>query len=177
MVRRPGRLRLEARRSCFKFCWHNGSCLKKALWEKAGSSVGILTLKYNESPESEGGAPGPGGGRRSGDTDCWGFPGGLQHPRLAANGVPCGRAGGAGGPQPPGPPSFPPWVVVAFAASCCSREALSPTPLSVPAAYPDSPPACLSLLQPHDNWSGLGVPAHAGVLPVSAGAGPPAGPR
>ncbi|XP_015983572.2 T-box transcription factor T isoform X3 [Rousettus aegyptiacus] len=42
--------------------------------------------------------------------------------------------------------------------------------------YPDSSPACLSMLQPHDNWSSLGMPAHAGVLPVGAGASPPAGP-
>ncbi|XP_012590694.1 PREDICTED: brachyury protein [Condylura cristata] len=44
-----------------------------------------------------------------------------------------------------------------------------------PAAYPDSSSACLSMLQPHDSWSSLGVPAHSGVLPVSAGTGPPMG--
>lgn len=46
-----------------------------------------------------------------------------------------------------------------------------------PTAYSDSSPACVSMLQPHDNWPGLGVPAHAGVLPVSASSGPPAGAR
>ncbi|XP_008154899.2 T-box transcription factor T isoform X3 [Eptesicus fuscus] len=42
-------------------------------------------------------------------------------------------------------------------------------------SYADSSPACVPMLQPHDNWPGLGVPAHPGVLPVSAGSGPPAG--
>ncbi|XP_019483726.1 PREDICTED: brachyury protein isoform X1 [Hipposideros armiger] len=41
--------------------------------------------------------------------------------------------------------------------------------------YPDSSPACLPMLQSHDNWSSLGMPAHTSMLPVSASAGPPAG--
>ncbi|KAM7135282.1 T-box transcription factor T isoform 1-T1 [Molossus nigricans] len=41
--------------------------------------------------------------------------------------------------------------------------------------YPDSSPACLSMLPSHDNWSSLGMPAHTSMLPGSAGPGPPAG--
>ncbi|KAM7135284.1 T-box transcription factor T isoform 3-T3 [Molossus nigricans] len=42
-------------------------------------------------------------------------------------------------------------------------------------SYPDSSPACLSMLPSHDNWSSLGMPAHTSMLPGSAGPGPPAG--
>ncbi|XP_066227789.1 T-box transcription factor T isoform X3 [Saccopteryx leptura] len=42
-------------------------------------------------------------------------------------------------------------------------------------SYSDNSPACLSMLQSHDNWPSLGVPAHTSMLPVSAGTGPPAG--
>ncbi|XP_045699878.1 T-box transcription factor T isoform X1 [Phyllostomus hastatus] len=39
----------------------------------------------------------------------------------------------------------------------------------------DTSPACLPMLQPHDSWPSLGMPTHAGMLPVTAGAGPAAG--
>ncbi|XP_069455021.1 T-box transcription factor T isoform X1 [Ovis canadensis] len=41
--------------------------------------------------------------------------------------------------------------------------------------YSDSSSACLSMLQPHDNWSSLGMPAHTSMLPMGPNAGPPAG--
>ncbi|ELW63302.1 Brachyury protein [Tupaia chinensis] len=41
--------------------------------------------------------------------------------------------------------------------------------------YSDSSSACLSMLQTHDNWSNLSMPAHSSVLPVSHTASPPAG--
>ncbi|KAF6116535.1 T-box transcription factor T [Phyllostomus discolor] len=44
-----------------------------------------------------------------------------------------------------------------------------------PQSCSDTSPACLPMLQPHDSWPSLGVPAHAGMLPVTAGAGPAAG--
>lgn len=47
----------------------------------------------------------------------------------------------------------------------------------LPAACADTSPACLPALQPHDSWPGLGMPSHASMLPVSAGAGPAAGSR
>ncbi|KAG5205757.1 hypothetical protein JEQ12_019007 [Ovis aries] len=42
-------------------------------------------------------------------------------------------------------------------------------------SYSDSSSACLSMLQPHDNWSSLGMPAHTSMLPMGPNAGPPAG--
>ncbi|KAL0623851.1 T-box transcription factor T [Plecturocebus cupreus] len=39
--------------------------------------------------------------------------------------------------------------------------------------YSDNSPACLSMLQSHDNWSSLGMPAHPSMLPVSHNASPP----
>ncbi|XP_006152324.1 T-box transcription factor T isoform X3 [Tupaia chinensis] len=42
-------------------------------------------------------------------------------------------------------------------------------------SYSDSSSACLSMLQTHDNWSNLSMPAHSSVLPVSHTASPPAG--
>ncbi|XP_060061040.1 T-box transcription factor T isoform X2 [Erinaceus europaeus] len=41
--------------------------------------------------------------------------------------------------------------------------------------YPDSSSACLSMLQPPDNWASLGMPTHTGMLPMGASAGPPGG--
>ncbi|XP_038959403.1 T-box transcription factor T isoform X3 [Rattus norvegicus] len=41
--------------------------------------------------------------------------------------------------------------------------------------YADNSSACLSMLQSHDNWSSLGVPAHTSMLPVSHNASPPTG--
>ncbi|EPY80543.1 hypothetical protein CB1_000820009 [Camelus ferus] len=41
--------------------------------------------------------------------------------------------------------------------------------------YSDNSSACLSMLQSHDNWSSLGVPAHTSMLPMSPNAGPPTG--
>ncbi|XP_060611062.2 T-box transcription factor T isoform X3 [Anolis sagrei] len=40
-------------------------------------------------------------------------------------------------------------------------------------AYGDSSSACLSMLQPHDNWSSLGVPPPTSMLPMSHNTGPP----
>ncbi|KAM5326538.1 T-box transcription factor T isoform 3-T3 [Glossophaga mutica] len=42
-------------------------------------------------------------------------------------------------------------------------------------SYSDTSPACLPVLQPHDSWPSLGMPAHASMLPGGAGAGPAAG--
>ncbi|XP_060061041.1 T-box transcription factor T isoform X3 [Erinaceus europaeus] len=42
-------------------------------------------------------------------------------------------------------------------------------------SYPDSSSACLSMLQPPDNWASLGMPTHTGMLPMGASAGPPGG--
>ncbi|XP_075267939.1 T-box transcription factor T [Opisthocomus hoazin] len=42
---------------------------------------------------------------------------------------------------------------------------------SSPTAYADNSSACLSMLQSHDNWSSLGVPPTATMLPVSHGTG------
>ncbi|XP_010837891.1 PREDICTED: brachyury protein isoform X2 [Bison bison bison] len=42
-------------------------------------------------------------------------------------------------------------------------------------SYSDSSSACLSMLQPHDNWSSLGMSAHTSMLPMGPNAGPPAG--
>ncbi|XP_045699880.1 T-box transcription factor T isoform X3 [Phyllostomus hastatus] len=44
-----------------------------------------------------------------------------------------------------------------------------------PQSCSDTSPACLPMLQPHDSWPSLGMPTHAGMLPVTAGAGPAAG--
>ncbi|XP_075409974.1 T-box transcription factor T isoform X2 [Tenrec ecaudatus] len=41
--------------------------------------------------------------------------------------------------------------------------------------YAETSPACLSMLQAPDNWSGLGMPAHTSVLPVGHNSGPPTG--
>ncbi|XP_075858830.1 T-box transcription factor T isoform X1 [Microcebus murinus] len=41
--------------------------------------------------------------------------------------------------------------------------------------YSDNSSACLSMLQSHDNWSSLGMPAHTGMLPVGHNAGASAG--
>ncbi|XP_042545643.1 T-box transcription factor T isoform X1 [Dipodomys spectabilis] len=38
--------------------------------------------------------------------------------------------------------------------------------------YPDNSSACLSMLQPHDNWSSLGVSPHASMLPMSHSSSP-----
>ncbi|XP_075780727.1 T-box transcription factor T isoform X4 [Pelodiscus sinensis] len=38
-------------------------------------------------------------------------------------------------------------------------------------AYADNSSACLSMLQSHDNWSSLGVPPHASMLPMSHSTG------
>ncbi|XP_006067104.1 T-box transcription factor T isoform X2 [Bubalus kerabau] len=58
------------------------------------------------------------------------------------------------------------------------RPAPYPTPYahrnSSP-TYSDSSSACLSMLQPHDNWSSLGMPAHTTMLPMGPNTGPPAG--
>nr|XP_009942429.1 PREDICTED: brachyury protein [Opisthocomus hoazin] len=43
--------------------------------------------------------------------------------------------------------------------------------LGSPTAYADNSSACLSMLQSHDNWSSLGVPPTATMLPVSHGTG------
>ncbi|XP_044304649.1 T-box transcription factor T isoform X3 [Varanus komodoensis] len=40
-------------------------------------------------------------------------------------------------------------------------------------SYGDSSSACLSMLQTHDNWSSLGVPAPTSMLPMSHSTGPP----
>ncbi|XP_006139172.1 T-box transcription factor T isoform X1 [Pelodiscus sinensis] len=40
-----------------------------------------------------------------------------------------------------------------------------------PTAYADNSSACLSMLQSHDNWSSLGVPPHASMLPMSHSTG------
>ncbi|PKU41773.1 brachyury protein [Limosa lapponica baueri] len=40
-----------------------------------------------------------------------------------------------------------------------------------PTAYADNSSACLSMLQSHDNWSSLGVPAHTTMLPMSHSTG------
>ncbi|XP_042638190.1 T-box transcription factor T [Orycteropus afer afer] len=42
--------------------------------------------------------------------------------------------------------------------------------------YPENPSACLSMLQSHDNWSGLGMPAHTSMLPMNPNSGPSPGP-
>ncbi|XP_010597163.1 T-box transcription factor T isoform X3 [Loxodonta africana] len=42
-------------------------------------------------------------------------------------------------------------------------------------SYSDNSPACLSMLQSHDNWSSLGMPAHSSMLPVSHNSGPSTG--
>ncbi|EMP25174.1 Brachyury protein [Chelonia mydas] len=42
---------------------------------------------------------------------------------------------------------------------------------SITAAYADNSSACLSMLQSHDNWSSLGVPTHASMLPMSHSTG------
>ncbi|XP_012880002.1 PREDICTED: brachyury protein isoform X2 [Dipodomys ordii] len=39
-------------------------------------------------------------------------------------------------------------------------------------SYPDNSSACLSMLQPHDNWSSLGVSPHASMLPMSHSSSP-----
>ncbi|KAK1337868.1 hypothetical protein QTO34_000969 [Cnephaeus nilssonii] len=82
-------------------------------------------------------------------------------------------------PQFGGPLSLPPTHgCERYPALRSHRPAPYPSPYghrnSSP-TYADSSPACVPMLQPHDNWPGLGVPAHPGVLPVSAGSGPPAG--
>ncbi|XP_037673500.1 T-box transcription factor T isoform X3 [Choloepus didactylus] len=41
--------------------------------------------------------------------------------------------------------------------------------------YSDSSSACLSMLQSHDNWSSLGMPAHPSMLPMSHNPNPPTG--
>ncbi|XP_004701970.1 T-box transcription factor T isoform X2 [Echinops telfairi] len=41
--------------------------------------------------------------------------------------------------------------------------------------FAETSPACFSMLQPPDNWSGLGTPAHTSVLPVGHSSGPPTG--
>ncbi|XP_003227212.2 T-box transcription factor T isoform X1 [Anolis carolinensis] len=57
------------------------------------------------------------------------------------------------------------------------RSAPYPNPYthrtSSPTAYGDSSSACLSMLQPHDNWSSLGVPPPTSMLPMSHSTGPP----
>ncbi|KAJ7342188.1 hypothetical protein JRQ81_009622 [Phrynocephalus forsythii] len=57
------------------------------------------------------------------------------------------------------------------------RSAPYPNPYthrtSSPTAYGDSSSACLSMLQSHDNWSSLGVPPPASMLPMGHGTGPP----
>ncbi|XP_026530991.1 T-box transcription factor T isoform X3 [Notechis scutatus] len=40
-------------------------------------------------------------------------------------------------------------------------------------SYGDSSSACLSMLQSHDNWSSLGVPAPTSMLPMNHSSGPP----
>ncbi|XP_063146577.1 T-box transcription factor T isoform X3 [Candoia aspera] len=40
-------------------------------------------------------------------------------------------------------------------------------------SYGDSSSACLSVLQSHDNWSSLGVPTPASMLPMNHSSGPP----
>uniref|UniRef100_A0A287AXH9 T-box transcription factor T n=1 Tax=Sus scrofa TaxID=9823 RepID=A0A287AXH9_PIG len=40
--------------------------------------------------------------------------------------------------------------------------------------YADNSSACLSMLQSHDSWSGLGTPAHASMFPMSPSTGPAA---
>ncbi|XP_069344639.1 T-box transcription factor T isoform X3 [Eulemur rufifrons] len=42
-------------------------------------------------------------------------------------------------------------------------------------SYSDNSSACLSMLQSHDNWPSLGVPAHTSMLPASHNAGASAG--
>ncbi|XP_004701971.1 T-box transcription factor T isoform X3 [Echinops telfairi] len=42
-------------------------------------------------------------------------------------------------------------------------------------SFAETSPACFSMLQPPDNWSGLGTPAHTSVLPVGHSSGPPTG--
>ncbi|XP_037673501.1 T-box transcription factor T isoform X4 [Choloepus didactylus] len=42
-------------------------------------------------------------------------------------------------------------------------------------SYSDSSSACLSMLQSHDNWSSLGMPAHPSMLPMSHNPNPPTG--
>nr|XP_004651144.1 T-box transcription factor T isoform X3 [Jaculus jaculus] len=42
-------------------------------------------------------------------------------------------------------------------------------------SYADNSSACLSMLQSHDNWSSLGMPAHASMLPMSHNGSPPTG--
>ncbi|XP_051020525.1 T-box transcription factor T isoform X2 [Acomys russatus] len=39
--------------------------------------------------------------------------------------------------------------------------------------YGDNSSACLSMLQSHDNWSSLGVPAHTSMLPMGHNSSPP----
>ncbi|XP_076975631.1 T-box transcription factor T isoform X1 [Tamandua tetradactyla] len=41
--------------------------------------------------------------------------------------------------------------------------------------YSDNSSACLSMLQSPDGWSGLGMPAHPSMLPMSHNPGPPTG--
>ncbi|KAM6185913.1 T-box transcription factor T isoform 2-T2 [Rhynchocyon petersi] len=50
-----------------------------------------------------------------------------------------------------------------------SHHGASPT-------YPDNSSPCLSMLQPHDNWSSLGMSAHSSMLPVNPSPGPAASP-
>uniref|UniRef100_A0A8D1JPE0 T-box transcription factor T n=1 Tax=Sus scrofa TaxID=9823 RepID=A0A8D1JPE0_PIG len=40
--------------------------------------------------------------------------------------------------------------------------------------YADNSSTCLSMLQSHDSWSGLGTPAHASMFPMSPSTGPAA---
>uniref|UniRef100_A0A8C7EBU0 T-box transcription factor T n=1 Tax=Nothoprocta perdicaria TaxID=30464 RepID=A0A8C7EBU0_NOTPE len=40
-----------------------------------------------------------------------------------------------------------------------------------PTTYADNSSACLSMLQSHDNWSSLGVPAHTAMLPMTHSSG------
>nr|XP_033791750.1 T-box transcription factor T [Geotrypetes seraphini] len=56
------------------------------------------------------------------------------------------------------------------------RSAPYPNPYSnrhSPTSYADNSSACLSMLQSHDNWSGLQVPSHSSMLPMSHNSGTP----
>ncbi|XP_036079439.1 T-box transcription factor T isoform X2 [Rousettus aegyptiacus] len=143
--------------------------------------ITALKIKYNpfakafldakERSDHKDWAEEPGDGRQSGCSQ----PGGWLIPGAGALCAPAAPHPQFGGPLP-----------LPSTHGCERYPALRshrPSPYPSPYAhrnssptYPDSSPACLSMLQPHDNWSSLGMPAHAGVLPVGAGASPPAGP-
>ncbi|XDA79245.1 hypothetical protein R6Z07F_009282 [Ovis aries] len=62
-----------------------------------------------------------------------------------------------------------------FPALRSHRPAPYPSPYAHRNSSPSNSSACLSMLQPHDNWSSLGMPAHTSMLPMGPNAGPPAG--